>query len=207
MKQLCRKEIANVITHGIGFIVFIVLIPILLYKTYSYNSSLVFTCVLFCMGLLLVYGFSTVYHYFQDEKVKKVLRVFDHSSIYILIAGTQSPIIYRCLPHKDAVIFLSILWSIVVLGIIFKIFFTGKYEFVSLVSYVVMAFISFFAFDKIFAFDNLTFKILLIVGGVAYLKGIIFYAWKRFTYHHAIWHVFVFTGSICHFIGIYQIMQ
>jgi hemolysin III len=208
MRNLCKKEIANVLTHGIGLIIFIVLTPFLLYKSYSYNSSLLFPSLLFSLGLLLVYGFSTTYHYFQQEKIKKVLRIFDHSSIYFLIAGTQSPIIYRCLPHKEAILFLTILWSIVAIGVIFKIFFTGKYEFVSVLSYILLAFISFFAFDKIFALENATtFKILLIIGGLAYLKGIIFYAWKRYTYHHAIWHVFVFTGSICHFIGIYQIMQ
>lgn len=207
MKNLCKKEVANVITHGIGFIVFIILIPFLLYKTYHYDSSLLFPSILFCVGLLLVYGFSTVYHYFHQEKIKKILRIFDHSSIYFLIAGTQSPIIYRCLPHHEAVIFLSALWAIVGGGILFKVFFTGKYEFVSVLSYVLLALFSILLFDKINAIPNLYFKIFLIIGGLAYLKGIIFYVWKRYTYHHAIWHLFVFAGSICHFIGIYQIME
>lgn len=198
-----NKEKANVITHGIGLLLFLVLIPILICKVSNKSPQYLIANSMFCLGLLFVYFSSTIYHLAKSEKIKKWLRIFDHSSIYLLIAGTQTPLIAMYLEPQQAYRLLSVIWLIVLGGLIFKLFFTGRYEFISILSYLILAFCSLFALNKIFDLATIYVKMMLLLGGASYLIGIIFYVWKKYTYHHAIWHVFVLAGSLLHYASIY----
>ena len=204
MKIEIKKEIANSITHGIGLLTFISLIPFLFIKASHYKADYRLTgLVLFSIGLVAVYTSSTLYHAFMKEKIKRILRIFDHISIYYLIAGSYSAFMLQYIPAKISIPFLFIMWSLVILGTIKKIFLTGRYDRISTVIYVFMGCMGLFISDHLFKFVPTHVLWLLFSGGAAYLLGVIFYSWKRFTYHHAVWHVFVFTGSMCHFWALY----
>lgn len=208
MKIEIKKEIANAITHGIGFITFATLIPILFVKAshYEINYRLV-GLIFFSIGLFAVYTSSTIYHAIMHEKTKYILRIADHISIYYLIAGTYTALLMQTVPFEKIMWFIIILWSMVLIGTIKKIFLTGKYDTISTLIYVVMGCMGLFEINTIMAFTPDKVLIYMLLGGIAYLLGVIFYAWKRYTYHHAVWHMFVLTGSVMHFFGIWYAIE
>jgi hemolysin III len=203
MKVEIKKEIANSITHGIGILFFLVASPMLMYKAYQTSMVYFISCIVFSVGLIMVYGSSTVYHAIQKEKIKKKLRVLDHISIYMLIGGSYTPFIAKYLTNPKAGTFLMILWSIIALGVLLKFFFTGKYDFISTLSYLALGWMAVFIMRPMTQHmpDNVMW--LLIAGGLSYSLGVIFYAWKKFTYHHAVWHCFVLGGSVTHYYGVW----
>lgn len=208
MKIEIKKEIANAITHGIGFITFATLIPLMFVKAshYEVNYRLV-GLIFFAIGLVAVYASSTIYHAVMHEKAKYILRVADHISIYYLIAGTYTALLMQTIPFEKIKWFIVILWSIVAAGTIKKIFLTGKYDTISTIIYVVMGCMGLFEINTIMQFTPGKVLLFMLLGGVAYLLGVIFYAWKRYTYHHAVWHMFVLTGSVLHFFGIWYAIE
>lgn len=208
MKIEIKKEIANAVTHGIGFITFATLIPLLFVKAsrYEVNYKLV-GLIFFAIGLAAVYTSSTIYHAVMHEKAKYVLRVADHISIYYLIAGTYTALLMQTIPFEKIKWFIIILWSVVAIGTIKKIFLTGKYDTLSTVLYVVMGCMGLFEINTIMQFTPNKVLLFMLLGGLAYLFGVIFYAWKRYTYHHAVWHMFVLTGSVMHFFGIWYAIE
>lgn len=204
MKIEIKKEIANSVTHGIGLLTFISLLPFLFIKAAAYKVDYRITgLILFSVGLIAVYTSSTLYHAIMKEKAKRLLRIFDHISIYYLIAGSYSAFMLQFIPQRIAVPFLVIMWILVLLGTVKKIFLTGKYDRISTFIYVFMGCMGLFIADHLFRYVPGHVLWLIFSGGAAYLLGVIFYAWKRYTYHHAVWHVFVFTGSMCHFWALY----
>lgn len=208
MKIEIKKEIANAITHGLGFITFAALIPILFVKAshYEVNYKIV-GLIFFSIGLVAVYLSSTIYHAVMHEKAKSILRIADHISIYYLIAGTYTALLMQSIPFEKIKWFIIILWSIVAIGTIKKIFLTGKYDTISTIIYVVMGCMGLFEINTILHFVPNKVLLFMLIGGIAYLLGVIFYAWKRYTYHHAVWHLFVLTGSIMHFFGIWYALD
>lgn len=203
MKIEIKKEIANSITHGLGILFFLIATPMLLYKAYQHKTIYFISCIVFTIGLIMVYGSSTIYHAIQKERIKKKLRVLDHISIYLLIGGSYTPFIAKYLTNPKAGTFLIILWSIIALGVLLKFFFTGKYDFISTLSYLALGWMAVFIIRPMT--QNMPNHVmwLLIAGGLSYSLGVIFYAWKKFTYHHAVWHCFVLGGSITHFYGVW----
>lgn len=208
MKIEIKKEIANAVTHGIGFITFATLIPILFVKAshYEVNYRLV-GLIFFAIGLVAVYLSSTIYHAVMHEKAKYILRVADHISIYYLIAGTYTGLLMQTIPFEKIKWFIVILWSMVIIGTIKKIFLTGKYDTISTVIYVVMGCMGLFEIKTIMLFTPSKVLLFMLLGGLSYLLGVIFYAWKRYPYHHAVWHMFVLTGSVMHFFGIWYAIE
>jgi hemolysin III len=204
MKVEIKKEIANAVTHGIGLITFITLIPILFVKAshYEVNYKIV-GLIFFSIGLIMVYASSTIYHAIMHEKAKYILRIADHISIYYLIAGSYTAILMTSIPFEKIKWFIVVLWSIVLIGTIKKLFLTGKYDTISTIIYVFMGCMGLFEIKTIIAFNSGKVLLFLLLGGLFYLLGVIFYAWKKFTYHHAVWHLFVLTGSIMHFFGVW----
>jgi hemolysin III len=204
MKVEIKKEIANAITHGVGFITFATLIPLLFVKVshYEVNYKLV-GLIFFAIGLVAVYASSTIYHAIMNEKAKYILRIADHISIYYLIAGTYTAILMQTIPFYKIKWFIIILWSIVLIGTIKKIFLTGKYDTLSTILYIFMGCMGFFEINTILHYTPSTSLVFLLIGGLCYLLGVIFYAWKRYTYHHAVWHVFVLAGSVMHFFCVW----
>ena len=204
MKVEIKKEIANAVTHGIGLITFITLIPILFVKAshYEVNYKIV-GLIFFSIGLIMVYASSTIYHAIMHEKAKYILRIADHISIYYLIAGSYTAILMTSIPFEKIKWFIIVLWSIVLIGTVKKLFLTGKYDTISTIIYVFMGCMALFEIKTIIAFNSGKVLLFLLLGGLFYLLGVIFYAWKKFTYHHAVWHLFVLTGSIMHFFGVW----
>lgn len=198
-----RLEIANSITHGIGIIFGIAALPVLsaLAATKNHTTAVIGAAV-YAFCFLLLFTFSTLYHAFQHPKVKRVLHMFDHISIYFLIAGTYTPFLLNYMMNATGITMLVVLWSLTFIGIFFKIFFTGRFNYVSTVIYLGMGWILLFSGRQFFAAIPVDVLIMIIIGGVLYSIGVIFYLWEKFLYHHVIWHLFVLSAAICHYVAV-----
>lgn len=198
-----KEELANSITHGVGIALSLAAIVILvalasregdLWKILSFS--------IYGGSLILLYTASTLYHSFTDQKVKHYLKIFDHSAIYLLIAGTYTPFMLVLLRDSIGWVLFGIVWSLALLGIVFKLFFVGRFKILSTLIYLLMGWMVAFAFKPMI--DNIPEGGLswLLAGGICYSLGVVFYLWKKIPYHHAIWHLFVLGGSICHFFAV-----
>lgn len=201
-----KEEIANGITHGIGIIFGIVALTILLIIAIRKgNISAITSFSIYGACIILMFLSSTLYHSITKEKIKNILRVFDHSSIFLFIAGTYTPIALLALDGKFKVGILVGIWLIALLGIVFKIFTFGKfdkYKALSLVIYIGMGWIAIIPIRTIINATSLNFFYWILGGGILYTLGTIFYSIKKIPYNHAIWHIFVLIASITHFLGI-----
>lgn len=206
------EEISNSITHGIGSLLSIAALVIMgVVAAIHHNTIGVVTSAIFGASLIILYTMSTLYHAISNEKAKKVLKVFDHCTIYLLIAGSYTPFTLVALrsvdPTKAWVIF-SIVWAIAVFGIVLYAFFKNKFKVLNIVSYIVMGWVVVIAIPEIIQFfkmnDAMAGFYLLLAGGLSYTLGVIFYALqtKNLRYFHTIWHLFVLGGSICHFLSV-----
>ena len=157
-----------------------------------------------CFGFsaMLVYISSTLYHAFPHPLIKRVLQTFDHVAIYFLIAGSYTPFIMFYFNDFGGRLLLIIAWSITILGTFFKIFFIGKYDFLSTIAYLALGWMIVFVGKRLLTGVPPAVLVWLIIGGLSYTVGIIFYLWKKYKYHHAIWHLFVMFGTTSHFIAI-----
>ncbi|MEW7292760.1 PAQR family membrane homeostasis protein TrhA [Aquimarina sp. 2304DJ70-9] len=198
------EERWNWITHGFGFILSIPGFFILLTSDSNKTQYSGFSIILFACSLMILYFASTAYHYSSQIELKKKFRIMDHISIYLLIAGTYSPVTLIALIDSKGVLLFSLVWSIAIFGSVLKLFFTGRFEILSIILYLIMGWLI------IFDIDTLTNKVgseginYLMFGGLAYTIGIIFYALKRMPFSHVIWHLFVLAGSIYHYLFIYR---
>lgn len=197
-----KHERYNVITHGFGFVLFLCLSPFLLMKANSFSSLL--GAAIFCVSLLCVYATSTAYHHAKQESLKSLFRKLDHIAIYLLIGGSYTAFILQYYNETGGYTFMMVHWGIIVLGIIFKMFYTGKFELFSTLLYLVLGWMVVFIYDDITR-DMSTFALSTVaVGGIFYTVGVIFYVVEKIPYNHAIWHLFVLGGSISHYISIFS---
>jgi hemolysin III len=198
-----QQEIVHSTIHGFGILFGIISIPILTaLAARNANVPAIVGASIYGFTFLMLFTFSTTYHGFQHPRVKKVLEIFDHISIYFLIAGTYTPFILIYLRNSFGFTLLITLWSLTLLGILFKIFFVGRFEIVSLIIYVAMGWILLVGGKRFFSdmpSDVITF---IIIGGVLYSVGIIFYLWTSFKWHHAVWHFLVLAAAVCHYVAI-----
>lgn len=200
---LLKQEIANSVSHGLGILFSIVAIPLLLAQVAQSGQTLLTLGVsVYAFSFLLVYTCSTLYHGFQQPLVKKVLQILDHISIYFLIAGSYTPFILLYVFNQVGITILLVLWGLTLIGIVFKIFFTHRFKYLSTVIYLLMGWML-LAGGKAF-FENLPMDVLtlIVIGGVLYSLGVIFFLWEKLVYHHLIWHLFVLAASICHFVAV-----
>lgn len=208
MTQIARdkQEILNTISHGMGIVLGIVGLIFLLVK--NNNSSIYSTLSIWTFGLSLIilYTSSTIYHFFVNENWKKKARVLDHMSIFLLIAGTYTPICLITLEKSSGWTLFTIVWTIAALGIIMKIFLTGKVDKLSLLLYLVMGWLLVFDIKNIANSMTSQALIFLVLGGVLYTLGTIFYARDKMPYAHFIWHLFVLGGSASHYAMVYYII-
>ncbi len=201
--QSDKEEFWNVITHGIGFIASSIGFFFLLRKFSESNTTTVVAISVYGASLIALYLVSTLYHRATKVNLKFKLRVLDHISIYFLIAGTYTPVVLLGLQHSLGWELLYAVWGIALVGLILKLFFTGKFEAISLILYVVMGCLIFFDFDALSLVVPENGINLLIAGGVFYIGGIVFYVWNKLKYNHVIWHLFVMAGSASHFFMVY----
>lgn len=200
------EEIFNSVTHGVGVLIAIAFMVLLIIKSQG-NTPLIIANIIYGVSLMLMFLSSTLYHAITNIKAKQVLRYFDHSAIFICIAGTFTPIIVRVLQGAQRVGFLVAIWLIALIGIILKITIfrknlQEKYKKQSLILYVVMGWMSVLLMKKVIQISGMLSFILILSGGVLYSIGVYFYAKKR-KYFHSIWHIFIILASVAQFFGIY----
>ena len=200
------EEIFNSVTHGVGVLIARAFMLLLIIKSQG-NPPLIIANIIYGVSLMLMFLFSTLYHAITNTKAKKVLRYFDHSAIFICIAGTFTPIIVRVLQGAQRVGFLVAVWLIALVGIILKITIfkknlQEKYKKQSLILYVVMGWMSVLLMKKVIQISGMPSFILILSGGILYSIGVYFYAKKR-KYFHSIWHIFIILASVAQFFGIY----
>jgi len=197
------EEIANGITHGTGILISTAGMALLIVFAALYGTaSHIVSCVIFGTTLVLLYTASTLYHSFRKPRLKSIFKVIDHSCIYALIAGTYTPFMLVTVKGFLGWTIFAVIWALAALGIIFKIFFIHKFKILSTLAYILMGWLVIIAIKPLL--QNLPGGgvALLVSGGLAYTVGTIFYAWKKLPYNHAIWHMFVLAGSICHLFAV-----
>ena len=200
-----REERANTWTHLIGLLCCLLTLPFLGYYAYAYGDSALFWGVLaFALGLLMVYTSSTIYHAVNTLRLKNILQIVDHISIYFLIAGTYTPLVIKFLPGQQALVFLSVMWGLALFGTVFKLFFTKRFEFLSVSLYLLMGWLVVFIIKPFLA--NVPSSVLtwVVIGGLAYTLGVYFYVRGHKPYYHAVWHCFVLAGSLAHVVSVFQ---
>jgi len=206
-KQTLGEEIANALIHGVGLGLAVAALVILVVLACRYGSVWhVVGFAVYGATLVLLYLASTLYHCFPEGKVKRVFRVFDHAAIFLLIAGTYTPITLITLRGPWGWTIFGLVWAIAIVGIVGKSIWINKFKLFSTILYIVMGWLVVVALKPLLAALNRTSIIFLLAGGVLYTLGTIFYVWKSRKYAHAIWHVFVLAGSICHFFTILFIL-
>lgn len=202
LREYRNEETWNVWTHFSGLILSMIGIPFLFYFDNHSTALSTFSILLFSFGLLFVYTSSSIYHYVQNAKLKKRFQVLDHISIYYLILGSYAPVCLITLYDSSGRnIFLAVL-VLAFVGTLKKLFFTGKFEFMSLFLYLAMGWFIIFDIHLLFELIDYNAKLLLILGGLSYTFGVLFYAYGKIKYFHSIWHLFVLTGSTLHFFMI-----
>jgi len=203
--QSANEELANSITHAFGILFCAIGTPFMIgYARADGSAVTLWSVSIFCFGMAMVYLSSTIFHALYHTKYRRVLEVLDHISIFLLIAGTYTPIVIKYTDKTTAFIFLGIMWSIVAVGSFLKIFFMGKYQMLSLAMYLVLGWMAVFIIKPIMAHMPTQILWCVVGGGLAYTFGVIFFVWRRLTYSHAIWHLFVLTGTVIHFIAVYE---
>ena len=205
--QTLEEELANSLTHGFGILFSVVAISLLITFSVLEGSVLhIVSSSFFGGAFLLMYTFSTLYHAIQHQKTKSILRIFDHISIYFLIAGTYTPFLILGIGGSRGWLMFGIVWGIAILGTVFKIFFTHRFPKLSLFLYLGMGWIAIFIAQPLYEQLSTTVLSLLIGGGVSYTMGTIFYINHKMHYAHAIWHIFVLIGTISHFIAVMNLL-
>lgn len=199
-----KEEKLNVISHGIGLVLSVIALVLLVVYASKYGN--VWHMVSFSIygaSLIVLYSASTFYHYVQNPKLRHRLNIFDHAAIYVLIAGTYTPFTLVVLDGWVGWTIFGVSWGLAFTGIILKLFFTGKYDKISTIAYVLMGWLIVFAMKPLV--NNLPFEGLmwLLSGGVFYSVGALLYSLKKLKYNHAIFHIFVLLGSFSHFIAVF----
>ena len=198
-----NEEIANSVTHGIGTAFSIAGLTLLVTLAVQQHDPLkIASFAIYGMSLVILHLASTLYHALRTPWVKRLFRIFDHCSIYLLIAGTYTPFLLIGLHDSQGFLLLGVVWGLAALGIILQIALKGWFGKLSVLPYIGMGWLVVIIFRKLMVSIPFNGFILLIAGGVAYMVGIIFYGWKKLRYHHAIWHLFVLAGSACYFFAI-----
>ncbi|WP_343595343.1 hemolysin III family protein [Acinetobacter sp.] len=197
------EEKLNVLTHGLGCLIAVVASIFLLAQSISLPLGQWLSLWVYGVSLILMLASSTLYHWSKTEQKRHWYKKLDHIAIYYLIAGTYTPFLSINIPTAKAHYLLIALWSIAAIGTIFKLGFAHRFEKVSLIAYLLMGWFAVLMIDdmqRYLASDCLK---LLVIGGLAYTIGAIFYALKKIKYTHVIWHVFVLIGAAAHFLAVF----
>ena len=197
------EEIAHAITHGLGVVLAIAGLTVLVARATVYgNVWHIVSCSIFGATLVTMYMASTLFHSIPLPRAKHVLRVIDHTSIYFLIAGTYTPFALVTLHGPWGWSMFGITWGLALFGAVFKIFYTGRFEKLSLIIYLGMGWCMMVAVKPLLHALPIGGLILILAGGLSYTGGVAFYVFERMRYHHAIWHVFVLAGSVLHYFAV-----
>jgi hemolysin III len=198
-----REEIANSISHGLGLVLALVALPILIVSGIRVGSThFTIGAAVFGATMILLYLASTLYHSITHETAKRFCRFFDHSAIFLLIAGTYTPFTLGVLRGAWGWSLLAIVWCLALAGIIIKAMPRTRHSWISMALYVVMGWLAIVAIKPIWQLVPLPGIMLVVAGGLAYTGGLAFFAAPRLRYSHFIWHLFVIAGTTCHFFAV-----
>ncbi|WOT06647.1 PAQR family membrane homeostasis protein TrhA [Shewanella youngdeokensis] len=203
-----KEELANSLSHGLGVVAGVIGLVMCILKGYDHLSFIQMSgVVVYCSSIILLFLCSTLYHSATDQALKLKLKVADHCAIYLLIAGSYTPLMLITLAGEsgngNANIILMAIWFIAFGGILFKTLFINRFKVFSLILYLAMGWLCVTVMQELIAsMSKLGFSLLLI-GGLFYSLGVIFYVAKRIPYNHAIWHLFVLGGAVTHFFCVY----
>lgn len=198
------EEKLNTITHAIGAglsIIALILLLIKASKTTTFWDD--FSFLVYGISLIVLYIASTVYHGVKDKRLKRILNIVDHIAIFLLIAGTYTPVTLLAIEGTVGDYVFAAIWTLAFLGIIFKLFYTGKYNVLSVLIYLAMGWMAVVIYDPLVESLQMPALMLILGGGIFYSGGTLFYLWEKLPHHHAVWHVMVILGSVCHFLAIY----
>jgi hemolysin III len=199
-----REELANSLTHGLGMLLSIAGLALLVTSSALRGDVwLVTSSAIFGATLVLLYTASTLYHSLQGEQLKRLLRKFDHAAIFLLIAGTYTPFLLVSLRGPWGWSLFGVIWGLAVVGVVIKFWFAGRFRVISTLIYIGMGWLVVLAVKPMLLAVPPGGLWLLLAGGLCYTGGTVFYLWKRLPYHHAVWHLFVLAGSVCHWVSVF----
>lgn len=197
------EEIANSVTHGLGAALSLAGLAVLVALAAQQGDPYrIIGFAVFGGSLTLLYSASTLYHSLRSPRAKGIMRMIDHASIYLLIAGTYTPFLLVSLRSNWGWALLAVIWGLAVLGIALETLAIQRLRKVSALPYVLMGWLCVVALREMLVHISPAGLAWLVAGGVAYTAGVAFYVWRRLPYNHAVWHLFVLAGSICHFMAI-----
>ena len=197
------EEKLNAVSHAVGAAFGIGALVLLIVFNSDKTDWSLFSVIVYGISIIVLFLASTFYHAVTDEKKKHYFRILDHISIYILIAGTYTPVTLIVLNESLGWTLFWIVWGIAAFGIILKLFFTGRFEIFSTLLYLVMGWLIVFDFTNLSNAVDSNGMLLFFAGGLAYTVGIIFYAIQKIPLNHVIWHLFVLAGAVFHFFMIF----
>lgn len=198
-----RYELANSLTHGTGLVLSLAGCAVLVTFAALRGSALhIVACSVYGATLVCLYAASTFYHSVRSRRWKRIYRIIDHSSIYLLIAGTYTPFTLVNLRGAWGWTLFGLVWGLTVAGILFKVWWVDHFPIVSTVVYLAMGWLVVIAVKPVLAMVPVAAIVWLLAGGLLYTTGVGFFAWQKLPYHHAIWHVFVLGGSVCHYFAV-----
>jgi len=202
-RRLSAEELANSLTHGAGLVLsiagFVVLVVLAAMRGSAWQ---IVSCAVYGSTLICLYTASTLYHGIRSRRLKRVLKICDHSAIYLLIAGTYTPFLLVNLRGSWGWSLFAVIWGLAMAGILFKVWFVEHFSILSTAVYVVMGWLALVAVKPMLLRIPHSGLLWLLAGGVLYTVGVVFYAWKKVPYNHAIWHGFVLAGSTCHYVAV-----
>ncbi len=198
-----QQEVVNGLIHGFGILFGVAGLPVLTsMATTNHNTAGIVGAGVYGFCFLQLFSCSTIYHLVQDKAVKRSFKIFDHISIYFLIAGTYTPFLLVYMYNTFGITLLAVLWGLTLLGIFFKLRFTGKFEIISVIIYLLMGWIMVVGGRRFFEQLPTPVLIFICIGGVIYSIGVIFYIRDKHYYSHAVWHLLVLTAAICHYVAV-----
>ena len=198
------EEVFNSLTHGLGAVLGAFGLVLMLLSALQHDSrTYVVSAVIYGLSIVFLFLASTLYHAIPNPSAKRVFKTIDHSAIYLLIAGTYTPILLVTFSDTFGVVMMVVIWTLAVAGVIFKIFFSNRFHNFSLISYLGMGWLALIAAYQLIQQLPWAALGLLAAGGIVFSLGTIFYRAQRIPFNHAIWHLFVLGGCICHFLAVY----
>jgi len=198
------EEKINIISHAMGFILSIVALVLLVTHACLHGDVRhIVSFSIFGASLMMLYAASTFYHLAKKPALRNKLKIMDHASIYVLIAGTYTPFTLVTLKGATGWVIFGISWGLALTGIILKLFFTGKYDLISTIMYILMGWVIVFAIKPLIRNFPLEGLLWLFAGGISYTVGAVLYSIEKIKFNHAIFHLFVLIGSFCHFMSVF----
>ena len=200
--QSIGEEIANSLSHGVGFVAILAVTPLLVLSAIPHGAASIVGVSIFAATMAVLYLASTLYHAFPHSRAKRIFRVIDHGAIFLLIAGSYTPFTLGILRGAWGWALFGTVWGLALAGILFKVIGGLRYPIVSTVIYVAMGWLVVVAIQPLWQRIPPAGLMWLVAGGVAYTGGVAFYALKRVRYSHFLWHLCVLTGTACHFFAV-----